>query len=89
MSTIVITVLLAAACFPACLSLGETEWVSVSRCRASCLDTLVSEAPEMESCHHNSDCYMCWEMCERLLADTVSWGPMCDNDNALICVSIL
>jgi len=67
------------------LALDEMSWVTVTRCRATCLDELVPASPQEDACSEHADCYMCWEMCERLLVDTLSWGPMCDKQDTYIC----
>ena len=61
--------------------------MTVSRCQASCLEVTVGAALARE-CGAHRQCNMCWNVCEKLLTDTVSWAPVCEHvHDPTLCVS--
>ena len=38
--------------------MDERGWVSVARCRASCLDVFIPVSPQEEYCGQDADCYI-------------------------------
>ena len=64
---------------------SEEDALLGARCRATCLDHFAPQATSVQECEKDSNCYMCWDMCELLLVDTFSWSPVCESEQSHLC----
>lgn len=91
MAMFFITLLVVLACTEMCFSsstkekLSEKQWITVSKCRAYCIENHLSleESSENTDLHCKADstgCNTCWLMCEMLVRQPEKWGFSCSPE---------
>ena len=65
---------------------GNDHLINV--CRNGCKTDFGNAQDDLAcSSNKNSDCSMCWDMCELLVVDPFSWSPLCESEQASLCTA--
>ncbi|KAI0229733.1 hypothetical protein LSAT2_019839 [Lamellibrachia satsuma] len=86
MSVFAMLILFLAAWRVSCLS--DVDLVTVARCRVRCTREFADDTEPDATCTDqdiSADCFMCWEICERLVVMHAPWSQLCESTQTKAC----